>query len=50
MANPAEDSSIYYVPHSGWYPVVLAAAVMVMLTGLGSYLNATSAGEEGSLM
>ena len=50
MANPAEDSSIYYVPHSGWYPVVLAASVMVMLTGLGSYLNATSAGEEGSLV
>ncbi|MEQ8691993.1 MAG: cytochrome c oxidase subunit 3 [Pseudomonadales bacterium] len=47
MANAAEDSSIYYVPHSGWYPVVLAAGVMLMLTGLGSYLNATSAGEEG---
>ena len=50
MANPAEDSSIYYVPHNGWYPVVLAASVMIMLTGLGSYLNATSAGEEGSLI
>lgn len=47
MANAAEDSSIYYVPHNGWYPVVLAAGVMLMLTGLGSYLNATAAGEEG---
>ncbi|MDG2277273.1 MAG: cytochrome c oxidase subunit 3 [Pseudomonadales bacterium] len=49
MANPAEDSSIYYVPHNGWYPVVLAGAVMLTLTGLGSYLNATSAGGSGSL-
>ncbi|NKC00481.1 MAG: cytochrome c oxidase subunit 3 [Pseudomonadales bacterium] len=49
MANPAGDSSIYYVPHNGWYPVVLAAGLMVMLTGLGSYLNAMSAGEAGSL-
>ena len=48
MANAAEDSSIYYVPHSGWYPVVLAFGIMMMLTGFGSYLNATSAGEEGS--
>ncbi|MEM7003661.1 MAG: cytochrome c oxidase subunit 3 [Pseudomonadota bacterium] len=49
MANAAEDSSIYYVPHNGWYPVVLAAGLMFMLTGLASYLNATSAGESGSL-
>ncbi|MEM7101034.1 MAG: cytochrome c oxidase subunit 3 [Pseudomonadota bacterium] len=48
MANAAEDSSIYYVPHSGWYPVVLAFGVMLMLTGFASWLNATSAGEEGS--
>lgn len=48
MANAAEDPNIYYVPHSGWYPVVLAAGVMLMLTGLASYLNATSAGEAGS--
>ena len=49
MANAAEDSSIYYVPHNGWYPVVLAAGLMFMLTGLASYLNATSAGESASL-
>lgn len=48
MASTAEDSSIYYVPHNGWYPVVLALGVMLTMTGLGSYLNATSAGEEGS--
>lgn len=48
MANAAEDSSIYYVPHNGWYPVVLAFGVMLMLTGFGSWLNATSNGEEGS--
>jgi cytochrome c oxidase subunit 3 len=48
MANAAEDSSIYYVPHNGWYPVVLAFGVMLTLTGLGSYLNATQVGEAGS--
>ena len=49
MANAAEDSSIYYVPHNGWYPVVLAAALMFMLTGLGTWLNETKAGEPGNL-
>ncbi len=48
MANAAEDSSIYYVPHNGWYPVVLAAGVMLMLTGLGTWLNDTANGEAGS--
>jgi cytochrome c oxidase subunit 3 len=48
MANAAEDSSIYYVPHSGWYPVFLAAGLMLMLTGLATYLNASSAGEATS--
>ena len=49
MANPAEtDHSVYYVPHSGWYPVVLAAGVMIMLTGLATWLNETKAGEPGS--
>ncbi len=49
MANAAEDSSIYYVPHSGWYPVVLAAGVMLMLTGLASWLNAAKAGDPTNL-
>ncbi len=48
MANAADDPNVYYVPHNGWYPVVLAFGVMLMLTGLGSYLNATASGEEGS--
>ena len=48
MANAAEDSSVYYVPHNGWYPVVLAFGVMLMLTGLGTWLNDTKAGEEGN--
>ena len=49
MANPAETPS-YYIPHSGWYPVWLAASVFTMLVGLGSYLNANTAGEDGTLM
>lgn len=49
MANPADtDHSIYYVPHSGWYPVVLALGLMLMLTGVADWLNTNSAGEEGS--
>ncbi len=48
MANAETDQSIYYVPHSGWYPVVLALGVMLMLTGLGGWLNATKAGDPGS--
>ncbi|MEM9621574.1 MAG: cytochrome c oxidase subunit 3 [Pseudomonadota bacterium] len=48
MANAAEDKSIYYVPHSGWYPVVLAAGVMLMLTGFATWLNTTKAGDPGN--
>ena len=45
MANAETDQSVYYVPHSGWYPVVLAAGLMVLVTGLASWLNDTKAGE-----
>jgi len=48
MANAETDQSIYYIPHSGWYPVMLAAGVMVMLTGLGTWLNDTKAGDPAS--
>ncbi len=49
MANAADsDQSVYYVPHNGWYPVVLAFGVMLMLTGFGTWLNETKAGEPGS--
>jgi cytochrome c oxidase subunit 3 len=47
MAQTA-DSDQYYVPHSGWYPVWLAFGVMLMLTGLATWLNDTKAGEPGS--
>ena len=45
MANHAETPS-YYIPHSGWYPVWLAAAMFAMMVGLGSWLNSSSAGED----
>jgi cytochrome c oxidase subunit 3 len=48
MANAETDQSVYYIPHSGWYPVMLAAGVMVMLTGLGTWLNDTKAGDPAS--
>lgn len=48
MANADTDNSTYYIPHSGWYPVVLAAGIMLMLTGLATWLNETKAGEPGS--
>ena len=48
MANADTDHSTYYIPHSGWYPVVLAAGLMLMLTGFADWLNATNAGEPGS--
>lgn len=49
MAHAARDPSVYYVPHNGWYPIVLAVGLMLMLTGLAAYLNQTHIGEEGSL-
>ena len=48
MANADTDHSTYYIPHNGWYPVWLAAGVMLMLTGLATWLNDTKAGEPGS--
>ncbi len=48
MANPKADPSIYYVPHNGWYPVFIGLAVMLMLTGFGTWLIDTKNGEEGS--
>ena len=49
MSSATEaDHSIYYVPEKGWYPVFLAFGLMVMVTGLGGWLNETRAGEAGS--
>jgi len=48
MSTPTEaDDSIYYVPESGWYPVFLAFGLMVMVTGLASWLNDTRGGDAG---
>jgi len=47
MSN-ASDSSTYYVPHSGWYPIGIAIGVASIVVGLGSWLNSLKAGEEPS--
>ena len=48
MANPKADPAIYYVPHNGWYPVMVALGAMVMLSGFAGYLNDTRNGAPGS--
>ena len=42
------DSSIYYVPEKGWYPVYLAFGLMVLVTGAAGWLNDIRAGDGGS--
>ena len=42
------DSSIYYVPEKGWYPVYLAFGLMVLVTGAAGWLNDIRAGDAGS--
>tara|TARA_B100000927_G_C16434338_1_gene456966 strand:- start:39 stop:962 length:924 start_codon:yes stop_codon:yes gene_type:complete len=50
MSTPTEiDDSIYYVPESGWYPVFLAFGLMVMVTGLASWMNQLRGGDTGDL-
>ncbi|MCR9277874.1 MAG: cytochrome c oxidase subunit 3 [Pseudomonadaceae bacterium] len=50
MSN-SNDQSVYYVPHDGWYPVVLAAGLFFMVFGLGDALNAMkSGGDPGWVM
>ncbi|MEM1433279.1 MAG: cytochrome c oxidase subunit 3 [Pseudomonadota bacterium] len=46
MANP-NDSSVYYVPEQGWYPVWLAGGLFLTVFGLGGWLNDMKAGAEG---
>ena len=48
MANADTNKPAYYIPHNGWYPVVLAAGVMLMLTGYANWLNAARGGEVGN--
>jgi cytochrome c oxidase subunit 3 len=43
------SQSTYYIPHSGTYPVWLAAGIFMMLVGLGAWLNDLSAEREASL-
>ena len=47
MANTTTDPSVYYVPHNGWYPVWVAAALFCMVFGFGGWLNETKAGGGG---
>lgn len=47
MANN-NDSSVYYVPEQGWYPVWLAGGLFLTVYGLGGWLNDMKAGAGGS--
>jgi cytochrome c oxidase subunit III len=47
MAN-ASDQSVYYVPHSSWYPVGVALGSLLLVAGLGVWLNDLKAGEDPS--
>ena len=42
------DQSVYYVPHSGWYPVWIAFGAFMLLAGLGTWLNEVKGGEDPS--
>ncbi len=45
----SSDHAAYYIPHSSWYPVWLAAGIFFLLAGLGGWLNDLKAGAEPSL-
>ena len=47
MANPS-DQSVYYVPHSSWYPVGVAIGSLLLVAGLGVWLNDLKAGDDPS--
>jgi len=47
MGN-ATDQSVYYVPHNSWYPVVLAFGALLMVVGIGVWLNDVKAGDDPS--
>ncbi len=49
MANPS-DHSAYYVPHSSWYPVGVALGSLLMVAGIGVWLNDIKAGDDPSRM
>jgi len=43
-----KDNAVYYVPHNGWYPVFVAAAIFLSLAGVGHWLNLIKAGQPPS--
>jgi len=49
MANPSEQPS-YYVPHSSWYPIGTAVGALLLVAGLGVWLNDLKTGDEPSRM
>jgi cytochrome c oxidase subunit 3 len=42
------DQSVYYVPHSSWYPVWIALGIFLLLAGFGFWLNDLKAGQGGT--
>ncbi len=44
----SKDSSVYYVPHNGWYPVFAALGIFLSLVGVGHWLNMLKAGQPPS--
>ena len=49
MSNQG-DQTVYYIPHSGWYPVALAAGIFFLMAGLGVWLNDLRAAVEPSML
>jgi cytochrome c oxidase subunit III len=48
MANASPDPSVYYVPHSSWYPIGVAIGSVLLVAGLGVWLNDIKAGDDPS--
>jgi cytochrome c oxidase subunit 3 len=44
----AKDSSAYYIPTNGWYPVFVALGIFLSLVGVGHWLNLLKAGQAPS--
>jgi cytochrome c oxidase subunit 3 len=44
----SKDDSVYFVPHNGWYPVLVALGIFLSLAGLGHWLNLLKAGQAPS--
>ncbi len=46
--SDTHDTSLYHVPHNGWYPVFVALGIFLTLAGVGHWLNMLKAGETPS--